>query len=211
MGIIETMNNANIKFFWNGLKVAGDRKMSVKGFWSYEGAHTGRNYSTPEHVTFYADSACGGDSGEICKSFGGSAYTCGQDDSYTPAQFDLTPADPRWADAMAAAIVGAQRTLVRMERAADKRPTPYNRQECTYQQERIARLQAAATPAACLCDSVVFCEAHKPAPVVCVNPVFEHCLCDGTANGVCYPNAAGKAAQAAQQTLARLEALIGPL
>jgi len=159
MGIIETMNNtANIKFFWNGLKVAGDRKMTVKGHWSYQAAQTTPATELAEHVTFYAGYCEQSD--EICKSFGGNGFAMSLDDCATRPKFTLTPADPRWADAMAAAITGAQRTLASLQRRAAKQPgCEYARNECGYQIARIEQLQSAIAPAAVVDPMIASLEA----------------------------------------------------
>lgn len=119
------MTNTAIKFFWNGLKDAGEprapgkRPSLVGGHWSYQAAN--ETIGLAEGISFYF-SGYSDRSGEIATAMGGTPSRSTLDDCFYVAKFNLTPDHPRWSEAVAMYVKQERRAHVRMERRLAKTP-----------------------------------------------------------------------------------------
>lgn len=122
------MNQQKIKFFWNGLKVAGDRKL-LKGHWSYQ-ANQPEAFALlstadqsverfqkayGERIRFYFkgyDSR----SSAVAESLNGQGSYCNLDDSHGDSHFDVIPGSVLWAVACAMYIQQEEKRIARLER-----------------------------------------------------------------------------------------------
>jgi hypothetical protein len=129
----KTNTNASpIRFFWNGLKVAGHAKLIPCYVWFYDGADPHVALSARDYDRLPA---------VVREAFKVENHSDSNADYYDHDRFEVHQGSPYFAAALAAAAVAIEKAIARVSRRLAKVPSRYLADELQAIEQKLARVR----------------------------------------------------------------------